>query len=169
MDKRRPLSPSACEFLKISPVVKLTLFWVSGSLGFNLSVNLCNLGESVIKNPPAVQETQETQVWSLGLEDPLGRKWHPIPVILPGKSHGQRSLVGYSPWGRNEKDTPEWLITHTCHDQDWEQSPRPRKEKNRDFLLSFCCQTLSPLPAAGSHWSVFCLCSFVFSGMSRSM
>ena len=30
---------------------------------------------------------------------PRGRKWEPIPVFLPGKSHGQRSLVGYSPWG----------------------------------------------------------------------
>ena len=29
---------------------------------------------------------------------PLGRKWQPIPVFLPGKFHGQRSLVGYSPW-----------------------------------------------------------------------
>ena len=28
------------------------------------------------------------------------RKWHPTPVLLPGKSHRQRSLVGYSPWGR---------------------------------------------------------------------
>ena len=31
---------------------------------------------------------------------PWRRKWQPIPVFLPGKSHGQRSLVGYSPWGR---------------------------------------------------------------------
>ena len=38
----------------------------------------------------------ETRVWSLGWEDPLGRKWQPTPVLLPGKSHGQRSLVGYS-------------------------------------------------------------------------
>ena len=30
------------------------------------------------------------------------RKWQPAPVFLPGKSHGQRSLVGYSPWGRKE-------------------------------------------------------------------
>ena len=28
------------------------------------------------------------------------RQWHPTPVLLPGKSHGWRSLVGYSPWGR---------------------------------------------------------------------
>ena len=31
---------------------------------------------------------------------PWRRKWHPTPVLLPGKSHGQRTLVGYSPWGR---------------------------------------------------------------------
>ena len=35
------------------------------------------------------------------------RKWHPTPVFLPGKSHGQRSLVGYSPWGHKESDTTE--------------------------------------------------------------
>ena len=33
----------------------------------------------------------------------------PTPVLLPGKSHGQRSLVGYSPWGRKESDTTERL------------------------------------------------------------
>ena len=35
------------------------------------------------------------------------RQWHPTPVLLPGKSHGQRSLVGCSPWGRQELDTTE--------------------------------------------------------------
>ena len=37
------------------------------------------------------------------------RQWHPNPVLLPGKSHGQRSLVGCSPWGREESDTTERL------------------------------------------------------------
>ena len=37
------------------------------------------------------------------------RQWHPTPVLLPGKSHGWRSLVGCSPWGREESDTTEWL------------------------------------------------------------
>ena len=37
------------------------------------------------------------------------RKWQSTPVPLPGKSHGQRSLVGYSPRGRKESDTTEWL------------------------------------------------------------
>ena len=35
---------------------------------------------------------------------PWRRAWQPIPVFLPGESHGQKSLVGYSPWGRQELD-----------------------------------------------------------------
>ena len=37
------------------------------------------------------------------------RQWHPTPVLLPGKSHGRRSLVGCSPWGLEESDTTEQL------------------------------------------------------------
>ena len=37
------------------------------------------------------------------------REWHPTPVLLPGKSHGGRNLVGCSPWGREESDTTERL------------------------------------------------------------
>ena len=37
---------------------------------------------------------------------------NPYPVLLAGKSHGQRSLVGYSPWGRKESDTTERLHFH---------------------------------------------------------
>ena len=40
------------------------------------------------------------------------RKWQPTPVFLPGKSHGWRSLVGCSPWGREELDTNERLHFH---------------------------------------------------------
>ena len=40
------------------------------------------------------------------------RQWHPTPVLLPGKSHGRRSLVGCSPWGREESDTTEQLHFH---------------------------------------------------------
>ena len=39
-------------------------------------------------------------------------KWQPIPVFLPGKSHGRRNLVGYSPWGRKE-----WGMTEQLHHQ----------------------------------------------------
>ena len=40
------------------------------------------------------------------------RRWHPTPVLLPGKSHGRRSLVGCSPWGLKESDMTEWLHFH---------------------------------------------------------
>ena len=40
------------------------------------------------------------------------RQWHATPVLLPGKSHGWRSLVGCSPWGRQESDTTERLHFH---------------------------------------------------------
>ena len=40
------------------------------------------------------------------------RQWHPTPVLLPGKSHGQRSLVDCSPWGHEESDTTEQLHFH---------------------------------------------------------
>ena len=39
-------------------------------------------------------------------------KWQPTPVFLPGESHGQRSLVGYSPWDHKESDTTERLHFH---------------------------------------------------------
>ena len=40
------------------------------------------------------------------------RQWHSTPILLPGKSHGQRSLVGCSPWGHNESDPTERLHFH---------------------------------------------------------
>ena len=40
------------------------------------------------------------------------RRWHSTPVLLPGKSHGQRSLVGCSPWGHEESDTTKRLPFH---------------------------------------------------------
>ena len=40
---------------------------------------------------------------------PWSRKWQPTPVLLPGKSHGQKSTVGYSPWDHKHWDTSEWL------------------------------------------------------------
>ena len=43
---------------------------------------------------------------------PWRRKWQPTPVLLPGKSHGQRSLVGYSSWDHKELDMPK-VTSHT--------------------------------------------------------
>ena len=54
-----------------------------------------------VKNLPAMQEM--TQVQPLGGGDPLEKGMATTPVSLPGKSHGQRSLVGYSPWGHKHQ------------------------------------------------------------------
>ena len=46
---------------------------------------------------------------------PWRRKWQSTPVFLPGKSHGLRILVGYSPWGHKESDTAERLHFTSLH------------------------------------------------------
>jgi len=53
-----------------------------------------------------MQETQGRSLCGAGGEGaiPWRRKWQPTPVFLPGKFHGQKSLEGYSPWGRKELD-----------------------------------------------------------------
>ena len=63
----------------------------------------------MVKNSPA---KQETQVLSLGWEDPLDKEWQPTPIFLPGESHGRRSLVDYSPWGRKESDTTDQATSY---------------------------------------------------------
>ena len=61
----------------------------------------------MVKNLPAMQETW---VQSLGWEDPLWRwEWQTTPLFLPAEFHGQRSLVGYSPWYGKESDMTEQL------------------------------------------------------------
>ena len=62
----------------------------------------------VVKNPPANAEDIKRcgfQIWVRKI--PWRRAWQPTPVFLPGESHGQISLAGYSPWGHKESDTTE--------------------------------------------------------------
>ena len=73
---------------------------------------------------------QDTQVQSLGWEDPCRRKWQPIPKFLPGKFHGQSRLVGgggYRLWGCKESDTTERL-THTLS-KGWTEINNPNQKK----------------------------------------
>ena len=57
----------------------------------------------MVKNPPSMREIR---VQSLGWEDPLEKRMATHSgIFLPGESHGQRSLEGYSPWARKESDT----------------------------------------------------------------
>ena len=72
-----------------------------------LTIQLGVLGGSAGKNllVSAGDSGFDPWVWKI----PWRRKCHPVPVFLPGKSQGQRSLAGYSSWGCKESDTTEWL------------------------------------------------------------
>ena len=64
----------------------------------------------MVNNPPANAGDKRDE----GLDPWVGkipwrRAWQPTPVFLPEESHGQKSLVGYSPWGHKESDTTERL------------------------------------------------------------
>ena len=64
----------------------------------------------MVRNLPANEgdARDEDLIPGLGRSSGVG-KWQPTPVLLPGKFHGRRSVVGYSPRGRKESDTTEWL------------------------------------------------------------
>ena len=66
-----------------------------------------------VNDPPVMQKTQEVQIRSLGQDNPLEKEMATHCSILARGSHGQRSLAGYSPWGRKESDTTERLNTQT--------------------------------------------------------
>ena len=72
-------------------------------------------GGAVAKNPPAMQEMQETRVRSLGPEDPLEKGMVTHSIFLPGEFHRQRNLVGYSPWGYKELGMIKRLTLFTFH------------------------------------------------------
>ena len=67
-----------------------------------------------VKNSPVMQETCRRQRFDPWVKNILWRrKWQPTLVLLPGKSHGHRILVGYSSWGCKDADMTEQLKTHT--------------------------------------------------------
>ena len=58
-----------------------------------------------------MQGTLEMRVQALSQEDPLEDETAATPIFLPGESHGQRTLVGYSPWGCKDVDATEYTLT----------------------------------------------------------
>jgi len=78
---------------------------------FLLSIWLCHSFNTslVAQTIKRLSTMRDTWVWALRWEDPWRRKWQSTPVLLPGKSHGQRSLEGYSLQGRKELDMTERL------------------------------------------------------------
>ena len=99
---KQPRCPSADEWIR-----KL---WYIYTMEYYSAIKK-NTFESVLmrwmKLEPIIQSEvsqKENQQYSI-LMHIWRRQWHPTPVLLPGKSHGRRSLVGCSPWGRKELDT----------------------------------------------------------------
>ena len=77
----------------------ISLFWLGDGEGILFLV------EALIFAPYVL-------CFCFGLEMGRRRQWQPTPVLLPRKSHGRRSLVDCSPWGRKESDTTERLPFH---------------------------------------------------------
>ena len=72
------------------------------------------------------------------------RQWHPTPVLLPGKSHGRRSLVGYSPWGHEESDATERLHFYFSLSRIGEANGNPLQ-----------CSCLENPRDGGAWWAVY--------------
>ena len=98
---------------------ELLLFWENSHLACNLKVFYpdcqittetlqlqASLVPHMVKNLPAMQETG-SDPWVEKI--PWRKEWLPTPAFLPGESHGQRSLVGYTPCDLKESDTTEWV------------------------------------------------------------
>ena len=86
------------------------------------------------------KNSSRTLKLKLKLGVPRRRQWHPTPVLLPGKSHGWRSLVGCSPWGRKQSDTTEGLHFHISFSCIGEGNGNP--------LLCSCLE----IPRDGGAW-----------------
>ena len=84
---------------------------------------------------------------------PWRRAWQPTLVFLPGESHRQRSLVGYSPWGHTELNTAELLTLSLS-------------QLSHGVRVCFCSSTCSPFFALISSWISVLNCLFVISSIS---
>ena len=109
----------------------------------------------MVKHPPAMQETW---VQSLGWENPLERKWLPTPVFLLGKSHGQGSLVGYSPLGCKKSDTTEQLSTAQHSDINLHPPLPPHKLLMLLLLPEVCLVFSGKLCLCGWRWELLDIC-----------
>ena len=94
---------------------------------------------------------QETQVGSLGCQDPLEKELathSSILAFLLGRSHGQRNLVGYSPWGSKELDSTERLNNSNLS----KDSISRGAQEPCDLVLAWLSFGTSPIPSPISWW-----------------
>ena len=104
-----------------------------------LKMTSCPLAKSGYSIPGMLTELPSTTI------HPWRRQWHPTPVLLPGKSHGRRSLVGCSSWSRKESDMTERLHFHFS--LSW------IGEGNGSPLQCFCLENPRD---GGAWWATIC-------------
>ena len=105
-------------FQPLSNLEKDSFFWIKTEISLNIRIKIWFSlkwakglpSRSVVKNLPAMQETQETQVWSLGWKIPWKKKWQPTPVFLP-ESPMDRGAWWATVQRVTELDTPKQLST----------------------------------------------------------
>ena len=85
--------------------------WLNLPLVAIQGVKIVTLVLSISSSIDPTKEEWWRETWQCS-DSQRRRQWHPTPVLLPGKSHGWRSLVGCSPWGRKESDMTERLHFH---------------------------------------------------------
>ena len=101
-----PVKPSG-------PGLLFASFWFGGLFVYLIIDSISFLVIILFKLPVSFWLSFDKLVYrNLSIFFPWRRQWHPTPVLLPGKSHGRRSLVGCSPWGHEESDTTERLHFH---------------------------------------------------------
>ena len=107
----------------------------------------------LVKNPPTLQETC-LHCRRFGFHPWVGkiiwrRKRQPTPVFLPGKSHGQRSLVGYRPWGHKNSDRTQQLNNKNCQQNTFPLNTLPTLSiclGEPLFPFIICCSRSFPVP-----------------------
>ena len=116
----------------------------------NLLYLLTSLVAQMVKRLPTMWETG---VRSLGLEDPLEKEMATTPVLLPRKSHGRRSVVGYSPWGRYIYSTSPSVL---CGIYLKQISLQHTSLKSMDIFAHNHSSTSTPAKLPSRHFDFLC-------------
>ena len=98
--------PCSAIFLKIKRTIWVSIACIQRKFTGTPLFSRASLVAQKVKRLPAMREAR-FDPWVGKI--PWRRQWQSTPALLPGKSHGQRSLTGYSPWGRKELDMTEQL------------------------------------------------------------
>ena len=100
---------------------------------------------------------------------PCRRKWHTSPVFLPGKFHGQRSLVGYSPWGHKTSDVTERLHDDNRITKIWVESVKWHDKNQLPWLCQEACHSISDCGEQSPCWLVCQFHDKLFSELLPSL